>query len=119
MASALFSFCVRLLPSLWHEALPSDAALGPSQRSLPFSRGERAERKERFVRNELASLMVAFPLGWLCTITDSVTSQRGAGGGMDTSGAGKCQTAFYYLKIMHLAPYQGQCCCKALVRGQL
>lgn len=31
MASALFSFCVRLLPSLCHEALPLDAVLVLSQ----------------------------------------------------------------------------------------
>lgn len=119
MASALFSFCVHLLPSLWHEALPSDAVLVLGHRSPPFTGGERNERKERFVRNELASLMLAFPLGWLCTVTDSITSRRGAGGGMDTSEAGVCQAAFYYLKIMLLAPYRGQCCCEALARRRL
>lgn len=119
MASALFSSCVHLLPSLRHEALPSGSVLVPSQQSLPFTGGERAERKERFVRNELASDVLAFPLGRLCTFTDSVTSPRGARGGTDTSEVGVCQAAFYYLKIMHLAPYQGQCCCKALARRRL
>lgn len=38
---------------------------------------------------------------------------------MDTSEVGVRQAAFYYLKIMHLAPYHGQCCCKALARRWL
>lgn len=46
---ALLSFCVHVLPSLWHEALPLDAVLVPSQESLPLTRGEGTERKERFV----------------------------------------------------------------------
>lgn len=29
------------------------------------------------------------------------------------------QAAFSYLRIIHLAPYQGQCCCKALARRML
>lgn len=91
-----------------------DAGLVPSQQSLPFTRAGRAERKERFVRHELAGFLPAFPWGWLCTVTDSITSRQGARGGTDTSGAGVGPAAFYYLKIMQLAPHQGQRCCKAL-----
>lgn len=38
---------------------------------------------------------------------------------MDTPEVGVCQATFYYLRIIHLAPYQGQCCCKALARRML
>lgn len=74
---ALLSSCVHLLPLLWHEALPLDAMLVLSQESLPFSRGERAKRKERFVPDELASYLLTFPLGWLHAAADKNPMERG------------------------------------------
>lgn len=67
---------------------PLDAVLVLSQESLPFTRGERTKRKERFVPDELASYLLTFPLGWLRAVADSKTPRGGAGGAMDSSELG-------------------------------
>lgn len=99
---ALLSFCVHLL----HEELPLDAVLVPSQESLPFTRGERTKRKERFVPDELASYLLTFPLGWLRAVADSKSPRREAGGAMDTSEVAVHQAEMYYVTKTHLAPHQ-------------
>lgn len=95
---ALLSFCVHLLPL--------DAGLVLSQESLPFTRGERAKRKGRFVPAELASCLLTFPLGWLHAVADSQTPRRGAGGAVDPSEGGVRQAEICYLAEMHLAARQ-------------